>query len=305
MSGKFRAETVVFGMAAIALAASVTVSLNRRHDKQPVDETSSRSTGTAPSIEELELQANANPSDGATWRKLGGAYFDAGQFDNAVHAYGRAAETSPNSALAWSSLGEARVMASKTDPMPAEALADFRKAIAIDPKDPRARYFLAVKKDLSGDHEGAIAEWLALLADTPRDAPWEQDLRRTIDQVGRINHIAVAGRITAVKQTQATVPPHGELVSVQGIPGPTAQDLRAAEAMPPSQQREMAQGMVARLEARLRANPADVDGWSMLMRSRVTLGEPEKASSALAAGIRANPGQAAQLRQEAAVLGVH
>jgi len=196
-------------------------------------------------------------------------------------------------------------MASKTDPMPAQALANFRKAIAIDPKDPRARYFLAVNKDLGGDHEGAIADWLALLADTPPGAPWEQDLRRTIDQVGRINHIAVAERLASVKQPPGTAGPEGKLVAAQAIPGPTAQDLRAAEAMPPGQQRAMAQGMVARLEARLRASPADVDGWVMLIRSRVTLGEPEKASSALAEAIRGNPGQATRLRQEAAMLGVN
>lgn len=305
MNGKFRAQALIFAMAAIALAVSVTFALIRGRDKAPPANAMSQSSMSGASIEDLERQVNANPADGTAWRSLGAAYFDAGRFDDAVRAYGRAAAAIPNTALIWSSLGEARVMASKTDPMPAEALTDFRKAIAIDPKDPRARYFLAVNKDLAGDHEGAISDWLALLADTPHGAPWEQDLKRTIDQVGRINHMAVAGRIAAVKQPLGTAPPKGELVAVQGIPGPTAQDLRAAEAIPPSQQREMAKAMVARLEARLQTNPADVDGWAMLMRSRVTLGEPEKASSALADAIRANPGQATRLRQEAAMLGVN
>lgn len=304
MSGKLRVQALVFVIAAIALVVSVSFSLKRGTGKAPAPAASVASMAGA-SLEELERQANAHPADGTVWRTLGGAYFDAGRFDDAVRAYRRAAETQPGTALLWSSLGEARVMASKVEPMPAEALADFRQAIAIDPKDPRARYFLAVNKDLSGDHEGAITDWLALLADTPAGAPWEQDLKRTIDQVGRINHITVARRIADVKQVPSTEQLQGELVGVRGIPGPTTQDLSAAAALPPSQQRKMAQGMVGRLEARLQANPGDVDGWAMLMRSRVTLGEPDKASAALAAAVRANPGQAARLRQEAVALGVN
>ena len=70
--------------------------------------------------------------------------------------------------------------------MPPAALEAFRKAAALDPKDPRARYFLAVEKDLAGDHEGALTAWLALLAETPPGAPWEADLERTIEQVGNV-----------------------------------------------------------------------------------------------------------------------
>src|SRR3546814_18677238 len=90
--------------------------------------------------------------------------------------------------------GEARVMASDSEPMPAAASEAFDKAIALDAKDPRARYFLAVRKDIGGDHQGAIADWFALLSDTTRGAPWEADLRRTIEQVGANNKIEAAGR---------------------------------------------------------------------------------------------------------------
>jgi cytochrome c-type biogenesis protein CcmH len=66
----------------------------------------------------------------------------------------------------------------------------------------------------------------------------------------------------------------------------------------------MAEGMVARLEARLKDQPGNLDGWVMLMRSRITLGEPDKASAALKAAIAANPAAEGRLRQEAEVLGV-
>ena len=104
------------------------------------------------------------------WQQQGMALFEQGRFAEAADAYRRATDADSDSAVLWSSLGEALVMASERDPMPTDALAAFRKAIALDRKDPRARYFLAVEEDLSGDHEGAIADWLALLADTPQGA---------------------------------------------------------------------------------------------------------------------------------------
>src|SRR3546814_13735751 len=88
--------------------------------------------------------------------------------------------------------------------MPPAALEAFEKAIAVDPREPRARYFLAVKKDLAGDHKGAIDDWFALLADTPQGAPWEPDLRRTIEQVGAIHKIAVADRLARTRPRELT-----------------------------------------------------------------------------------------------------
>ncbi|MBA3055551.1 MAG: hypothetical protein FP826_11600 [Sphingomonadales bacterium] len=269
---------------------------------------------------QLEQAARDNPQEAAPWRALAAARFDMGHFAEAVTAYEKAAALAPGEAAVWSALGEARVMASRTDPLPAAAVDAFSKAAALDAKDPRARYFLAVKQDLGGDHQGAIAAWLALLADTPPGAPWEADLRRTIEQVGKIHKIEVASRLAGVKQpaapagqappvmagamAQGAMPPAGMPVAARAIPGPTAADLKAASAIPPSQQREMAEGMVARLEGKLKTNPANVDGWIMLMRSRVTLGQPDKAGAALKAASAANPGQAARIRAEAGVLGV-
>ncbi|WP_242443516.1 hypothetical protein [Sphingobium sp. LB126] len=195
-------------------------------------------------------------------------------------------------------------MASDHDPMPQEAAAAFDKAIAIDPKDPRARYFLAVRKDLAKDHEGAIRDWLALLGDTPPGAPWEADLRRTIEQVGKINKIDVAPRLAAVKPVAPHPPMGGMSVAAAAIPGPSSEQMQAAAQLPKGQQDAMVEGMVSGLEAKLKANPGNVDGWIMLMRSRMTLGETAKAAAAYAQAKAANPAQAGRIRDEARILGV-
>src|SRR5690606_25933941 len=107
----------------------------------------------------LERRVEAEPHNAAAWQELGFAYFELGRFDDAATAYERATQAEPAGAVLWPSLGEARVMASERDPMPPAARQAFRKALALDREDPRARYFRAVEKDLAGDHQGAIANW--------------------------------------------------------------------------------------------------------------------------------------------------
>lgn len=256
--------------------------------------------GAADPLAALETRAKANPRDAAGWQRLGFAYFDAGRFADAANAYAKATEAAPGNALMWSSLGEALVMASADSPMPPRALAAFRKAAELDPKDSRARYFLAVNRDLGGDHKGAIEDWLALLADTPPGAPWEADLKRTIEQVGKINNIEVASRLAAVAARQPK-PAHP---AFDAIPGPSREQLAAAGSIPPGEQRAMAEGMVASLEGKLRSNPQNVDGWIMLMRSRKTLGQDAAAAKALSDGVAANPARKAELEQAASQLGI-
>ena len=261
-------------------------------------------------IEQLRAAAEASKDDARPWSDLAFAYFQQGEFDEAAAAYRRAVTIDPQAAVLWSALGETLVMGSARDPLPAEALQAFEKALALDPDDPRARYFLAAKKDLDKDHEGAIAAWLDLLADSPPGAPWENDLVRTIEQVGQINTIEVASRIAKAQGTRKSAllaPGSGGVAGAAASPnlrGPSAADVAAARQMKPSEQREMAEGMVAQLEARLQQQPKNIDGWLMLIRSRMTLGEPDKAKAALEAAVKANPGAAAQLRAQAAGLGV-
>ncbi|KKW92119.1 tetratricopeptide repeat protein [Sphingobium chungbukense] len=297
-------------MGAVGIAA-VSIGYNMMHTPDEAKEPAAPSplmNGQASDpeavIRGLQDRVGANPNDAEGWQRLGWAYFENGRHADALRAYRHATKLVPGNATFWSSLGEAAVMASDHDPMPQEAAAAFDKAIAIDPKDPRARYFLAVRKDLAKDHEGAIRDWLALLGDTPPGAPWEADLRRTIEQVGKINKIDVAPRLAAVKPVAPHPPMGGMSVAAAAIPGPSSEQMQAAAQLPKGQQDAMVEGMVSGLEAKLKANPGNVDGWIMLMRSRMTLGETAKAAAAYAQAKAANPAQAGRIRDEARILGV-
>ena len=124
-------------------------------------------------------------------------------------------------------------------------------------------------------------------------------MRRTIEQVGEINKIEVAGRLAAASTKRPTPAP-----AMPAVPGPDAQQLAAASSIPPSEQQQMAEGMVARLAARLKREPANPDGWIMLMRSYKTLGREAEAKSAFRKALAANPGARAQLLEAATTLGV-
>ena len=300
--GMTRTNRVILIAAFILLAAAIGYAIWR--DSAPSVTGPASETAAAPSDQLAGLEARTQREPGSTdaWTALGAAKFDLGDFAGAIEAYEKAVALSPESAGLWSALGEARVMASDSEPMPAAASEAFDKAIALDAKDPRARYFLAVTKDIGGDHRGAIDDWFALLSDTPQGAPWEADLRRTIEQVGAIHKIEVADRLAATRPRALTA---DEMpVAARAIPGPSRADMEAASQLPKGQQDAMIEGMVSGLEAKLAANPADIDRWIMLMRSRMTLGETAKAAQALKDGIAANPAAAGRLKAQAQLLGV-
>ncbi|ALJ15692.1 tetratricopeptide repeat protein [Sphingopyxis macrogoltabida] len=300
--GITRTNRAILVAAFVLLAGAIGYAAWR--DSAPAAPGAAAEAAAAPSdqLAALEARTQREPNSAEAWTALGAARFDLSDFAGAAAAYEKAVGISPESAGLWSALGEARVMASDRDPMPPQALTAFEKAIALDAKDPRARYFMAVKKDIGGDHKGAIDDWFALLADTPQGAPWEADLRRTIEQVGAIHKIDVATRLT---NTQARPLTADEMpVAARAIPGPSRADMEAASQLPKGQQDQMIEGMVSGLEAKLKANPADVDRWIMLMRSRMTLGETAKAAQALKDGIAANPAAAGRLKAQAQLLGV-
>ena len=299
-----RRNGLMLGAASLLLLGAVGFAITRGNQHAAPAAAGVTAAPAGNGIAALEARVAANPDDVDAWTRLGEARFDQENYAGAAQAYAKASTIAPGVAGIWSALGEAQVMASPTagPAMPAAALAAFRRAHSLDTTDPRARYFLAVKKDIDNDHQGAITDWFGLLADTPPGAPWEADLRRTIEQVGQRHGIAVGPRLAAVRQR--AIAPSQLPVVAQAIPGPTRDQMQAAAALPKGQQDMMVQTMVDSLAAKLRDDPRQPDRWLMLMRSRMTLGQAAQAGQALQSAIAANPADAARLRAQARLLGV-
>jgi cytochrome c-type biogenesis protein CcmH len=263
-------------IAAIAVGFSIRNTLNEPPQSPTAIAAQMPQGDVNAAIAKLETRLKDNPNDAQGWQMLGWALFQSQKFAEAAQAYARATQIDPKNADYWSSLGEARVLAGPGD-VSKDAKTAFEKAVAIDPKDPRARYFLAVAKDIAGDHKGAIDDWLALLADTPAGAPWEADVRRLIAEIGAKEKIDVATRLAALRPA---VPTGGSAIATAAIPGPTREQMQTGAQLPKGQQEAMIAGMVDGLEAKLQANPKNEAGWIMLMRSRIQLGEQSKSSQA-------------------------
>lgn len=89
-------------------------------------------------------------------------------------------------------------------------------------------------------------------------------------------------------------------------PGPTQEEIAAAEQMSPDDRAAIIDGMVARLEERLRAEGGTAEEWLRLIRSFVQLERPEEAARAyrLAAGELADDPSAGFLKEQAMLMGV-
>lgn len=249
-------------------------------------------------VQGLEAKLKANPKDPEGWRMLGWSYFNLNRFGDAARAYARGAEQAPNDSGLWSALGETLVYAHKKG-VDDDAAHAFSRALEIDPKDARARYFLAVRRDLGGDHKGAIDDWIAVLKDAPADAPYAESIRTLVTQVAKREKIDIKGRIP-------TAPPPVTVAS-DAIPGPSTTQMQDAARMSPSEQDAMARGMVDRLASRLTQQPKDEEGWIRLMRARLVLGDKPaaRAAHAKARGVFAgDPGALKRIDAAAKELGV-
>jgi cytochrome c-type biogenesis protein CcmH len=309
---RFAPATLVLIAAAILAVAAVAIALTRSSGESagaPVANAAGAAPdGTNPGDElhnyfaELQEKVRRNPDDDASWYQLGGAYRQIGQYGDAERAFRRAVQLKPRNAEYAAYLAETLLLQGGDTPPP-EAEQLFQRAHELDPDNAQARYYLATLKDFHGDHRGALDDLIALLRGAPDDAPWYPQVRDAASAIAQRNHIDIADRLPPAR----VVPQPQQSAATAAIPGPSQQQMQAATAIPPSQQDEMVQGMVGRLEARLRANPRDADRWMMLMRSRMVLNDPAAARQALNSGLAAFNGDAAtqqRLRDAAAELNI-
>ena len=307
-----KAAWILLGGAAILAVAAIGNNVLSAPEEPPVVTADGEAL---PTIEELREAADQSSEQAEPWADLAYAHFQRGEFGDAATAYQKAVEIDDQAAVLWSAMGESLVYAedaasADADPLPAAAVEAFEKAVAIDPSDPRARYFLLVQKDLSGDHEGAIDGWLELLAESPAGAPWERDLILTIEQVGKMNDIAVTERLAKANEGRLppiAVPGSGAVAGEAAAPsvgGPTQAQIAAAQSLTADEQQAQIEGMVAMAEAKLADDPSNLDRWVMVMRSHSMLGNAAKAKATLEAAVAANPENEAGLRQQARSLGI-
>lgn len=223
----------------------------------------------AAAIAELEERLKSEGDSAEGWYVLGRAKMTAGEPVEAVNAFRQALRLAPD---AWQIKGDlaAALTRASNGLVGPEAEQLFEEVLAIEPREPRARYFLGIAKAQSGALADALAIWRALEAESTPDAPWMPALKASIQSA--------------------------------------AQDLGVdPESITPQQvsndQDAMIRAMVEGLAAKMEANPDNQEGWLRLAKSYSVLGEMDKAKAALARA-KAVDADAPALRQMAAELGI-
>ncbi len=193
-------------------------------------------------VAEIEAHLAKNPQDGRGWEVIAPVYLRMGRIEDAVKAYESAIRYQAPDAVRYADYGEALVLA-KDGLISAEAQAAFEQAIRLDPKSPKAQFYLARAAVQDGQADKAKGILQELLATSPAEAPW----------------------VDAVRQELAAL----------GAPQPEAAPAGAPQVGP-----EAIAGMVAGLASRLEAQGGSAEEWARLMRSYAVLGQRDKATDA-------------------------
>jgi cytochrome c-type biogenesis protein CcmH len=210
-------------------------------------------------VAKLNARLQANPNDAEGWRMLGWSQFNLQHYPESADAYAKALALDPANAEYKSAYAEALVQAAQGIVTP-NAQALFAEVLAKEPKDSRGRFYVALAHEQSGDQSGALDRWLALLADTPPDAGWRDDVKQRIADLAK----ATGRDVTAA-------------LAMPSLPT-TAQNQTLAQ----PEKDAMVADMIAKLAAKLEANPKDREGWAMMIRSLSVSGDKKGAEEALA-----------------------
>ncbi|MGY1409474.1 tetratricopeptide repeat protein [Luteimonas sp. A611] len=150
-------------------------------------------------IAELEAALQRDPAQPEGWRLLARAYAAQGQQVKARDAFMSALEQITDDPDLLIEAAQARAQAAPGNQFDDEALAQLRRALALDPANQRAQWFIGVVQRQRGEDAAAVATWESLLP--ALDAETAAALRTQINEAR-----AVAGMPALPAATPATAP---------------------------------------------------------------------------------------------------
>lgn len=221
-------------------------------------------TSVANLIGRVEQRLRDHPEDGKGWDVIAPVYLRIGRYADAAHAFAEAIRLEGESVRRLVGFGEATLLAENGVVSEAVRKAALRVR-ALDPAHIEADVWLALAKEQDGDFAGAAADYRAMLAKGPADAPWREPITERLGLVEKKLGGAPA----------EAAPP----AASSGTPDAAA----AAEvaAMPPAEREAFIARMVDGLAARLRDDGRDLDGWIRLARAYKVLGRDDDARAAM------------------------
>jgi cytochrome c-type biogenesis protein CcmH len=218
----------------------------------------------------LEAKLAGAPDSLDGWVLLARTDAALGDWPGARTAFDKVLVLSRRSPEMLEAYGDLLVSEAKGEVTP-QAVALLHEAVAAKPDLFRARYYLALAKAQGGDIAGGLANWRALLADAPKDAPWIDTVKNVIAEAEQ----QLAGDEAAPVPAPAEAQPPAEMAAIMKLP--------------PADRLNAIRGMVAGLAARLEQDPKDLEGWKKLGRSYRVLGETVKSADAFGRAAALDP----------------
>lgn len=229
----------------------------------------------ADAVTHLSERMAQEPDNLEGWLLLGRSLSALQRYSEAAAAFAQALRLNPNDDVMRGNLAEAQIFAAE-GAVTAAAQDNLAQVLSRNPRDSRARFYLALAKIQTGDQVGGLKDWLELEASAPDDAPWRAALSQQIDNLAGQMGLDPASLRPDRPAMAATEP---------GSSGPSAEAVAetkaAMQGMSEGEQGAMIRSMVTRLAERLAETPNDPDGWQRLIRSYAVLGEAENARRAL------------------------
>ncbi len=164
------AAALVFGLAGFAFQAHPD---QAGAPKAAAEDTGA--SGAAMVAERRQMNTTGGPTSGDRWMIPADALARRGQFADAAGMALGAVEQNPNNADAWLAVANNLVAHAQGRLTPA-ALYAYDRARKADPAHPGPPYFLGLALAQNGLLSEGRTMWADLLARTPPDAPWRQDL---------------------------------------------------------------------------------------------------------------------------------
>jgi cytochrome c-type biogenesis protein CcmH len=145
-----------------------------------------------------------------------------------------------------------------------ETEALFRDVLERAPDNDTALFFLGITHMQLERPDLAFGYWKRLVDIAPADSNWLPEVR------GRIEVLA---QLAGVRYN---------LPDARALPGPTADDIAAAQDLSPQDREAMIRGMVEGLSDRLATQGGSAEEWARLITALANLGETERAQAIFA-----------------------
>jgi cytochrome c-type biogenesis protein CcmH len=130
----------------------------------------------------VENHLAEQPNDGRGWELIAPLYLRLGRAAEAVKARQNALRLLGETAERQADLGEALV-ANANGVVTADARKAFDRAVVLDSKQPKARFFLGLAANQDGRKEDAEKIWRELAAGAPADAPYLPTVRGALERL--------------------------------------------------------------------------------------------------------------------------